>query len=303
MVDPTKSHDVTIAPDRVIQLGNALDPAEEKEYVALLYNNHDNFAWTHMDLKGVSPELVEHRIDLVEGAVPVRTRQYRLNPKYSLMVKQELEKLLEAGVIYPVLNSEWVSPIVIAPKKVGKDGKQKIRICQDFRKLNQQTKKDHFPLPFNDVILDKVAGHERYSFLDGFSGYNQVHIREEDQPKTTFTMDWGTFAYRRMPFGLCNAPATFQRLMTTVFSDFLRQFLEIFIDDFCVYSDANDHLRFVESTTQRCKDVGISLHPGKSYFGMEEGILLGHRVSKIGIRVDPDKIQVIVELEIPENLT
>jgi len=98
---------------------------------------------------------------------------------------------------------------VIVPKKMGPDGKVKIRVCQDFQKLNAATKKDHYPLPFIDMVLDHVAGQECFSFLDGFSGYNQVSIRKEDQLKTTFTTDWGTYAFNRMPFRLCNAPGTF----------------------------------------------------------------------------------------------
>ncbi|KAH9317692.1 hypothetical protein KI387_019461, partial [Taxus chinensis] len=123
-------------------------------------------------------------------------------------VKEEIDKLLDAGFIFSVENSEWVSPIVISIKNNGK-----LRICVDYRKLNKATKKDHYPLPFSDQILDEVAGQECYSFADGYSGYNQVRIVEKDQLKTTFTTPWGTFAYRVMPFGLCNAPATFQRLM------------------------------------------------------------------------------------------
>ena len=111
----------------------------------------------------------------------------------------------------------------MVPKKNGK-----IRICQDYRKLNAVTKKDYFPLPFTDSILDAVAGHESYSFLDGFSGYNQVKIAKEDQLKTTFTTDWGTYAYTVMPFGLCNAPATFQRVMTQAFQKYLYISIEIF---------------------------------------------------------------------------
>ena len=112
------------------------------------------FAWSPTDLQGIPADLGEHHIDLVEGALPVRQRQYRLNPKYSLMVKEEIDRLLEAGFIYPINNSEWVSSIVVVPKKVGADGKVKIRVCQDFRKLNAATKKDYFPLPFTDIILD-----------------------------------------------------------------------------------------------------------------------------------------------------
>ena len=107
--------------------------------------------------------------------------------------------------------------------------------------MNAATRKDHHPLPFSDMILDKVAGSERFSFLDGYAGYNQIHIRPEDQSKTTFTTDWGTFASRRMPFGLCNAPATFQRAMMVIFQEFLQDFMEVFIDDFCVYGSHKDH--------------------------------------------------------------
>ena len=115
-------------------------------------------------------------------------------------MKEELDKLLRVGFIYAVPYNEWISLIVMVPKKNGK-----IQICQDYRKLNAVTKKDYFPLPFADSILDAVAGHECYSFLDGFSGYNQVKIANENELKTTFTTDWGTYAYMVMPFGLCNA--------------------------------------------------------------------------------------------------
>ena len=127
------------------------------------------------------------------------------------MVKEDIDRLLEAGFIYPVVNSEWISPIVDFPKKVGSDGKVKIRVCQDFRKLNASTKKDYFPISFTYIILDHVSGHECYRFLNGFSSYNQVFIRPEDQLKATFTTEWGTFAFNRMPFDLCNALGTFQR--------------------------------------------------------------------------------------------
>ena len=152
------------------------------------------------------------------------------------MVKEEIDNLLECGFIYPIPYSEWISSIVVVPKKNGK-----LRICQYFWKLNSVTRKDYFPLLFTDAILDGVAGHEYYSFLDGFSGYNQVKIALEDRSLTTFTTDWGTFAYNVMPFGLCNAPATFQLVMTTAFQGYLQNFIEIFLDDFCVFSTKVDY--------------------------------------------------------------
>ena len=172
IVSPTDYSKVETKEGRAFYLANALDNNEKQSYVSLLSEFSDIFAWSPSDLTGISPHLGEHRIDLVEGAVPVRQRQYRLNPRYSLMVKEDINWLLEAGFIYPVVNSEWVSPIVVVPKKAGADGKLKIQVCQDFRKLNASTKKDYFPIPFTDIILDHVSGHECYSFLDGFSGYN-----------------------------------------------------------------------------------------------------------------------------------
>ena len=302
IVSPTEYVKEDIGPNRSFYLSKLLKGTEKSGYVRLLKEYLDVFAWEPSDLKGIPPHLGEHRIDLTEGSTPVRQRQYRLNPKYSLMVKEEIDRLLEAGFIYPVHNSEWVSPIVVVPKKVGADGKVKIRVCQDFRKLNAATKKDYFPLPFTDIILDHVAGHECYSFLDGFSGYNQVFIRWCDQLKTTFTTEWGTFAFNRMPFGLCNAPGTFQRLMMDIFKDFLRHFIEVFIDDFAVFSDRKSHLECLRKTFEKCRETGLKLHPGKCFFGMGSGILLGHVVSSTGLQVDLEKVRVILTLLAPTSV-
>ena len=209
IVSPTDYEKMEVEAGKTFYLGRTLDEEEKSAYSKLLKEFADVFAWSPSDLIGIPSTLGEHQIDLVNRAAPIRQRQYRLNPKYSLMVKEEIDRLLEAGFIYPISNSEWVSPIVVVPKKVGADGKVKIRVCQDFRKLNTTTKKDYFPLPFTDIILDHVPRLECYSFLDGFSGYNQVFIRAKDQLKTIFTTKWGTFAFNRMPFGLCNAPGTF----------------------------------------------------------------------------------------------
>jgi hypothetical protein len=114
-----------------------------------------------------------------------------------------------------------------------------------------------------------VAGHQRYSFLDGFSGYNQVFIQMNDQLKTTFTTEWGMFAFNRMPFGLCKAPGTFQWLMMDIFKDFLRHFLEVFIDDFAVFSNKEDHLEYLRKTFQRCRETNLKLHPRKVFFRNE----------------------------------
>jgi len=154
------------------------------------------------------------------------------------------------------------------------------RMCIDYRKLNSMTRKYHFPLPFMDQILERVAGHEFYYFLDGYSGYNQIEIALEDQEKTTFTRPFGTFAYRRMPFGLCNAPATFQRCMLSIFSDMVERFLEIFMDDFSVFGDSfDDCLTNLEKVLNRCEEKNLVLNWKKCHFMVTNDIVLSHIVS------------------------
>jgi hypothetical protein len=281
-----------------IRVYNGLTPEQAKEWLQFFKDTQDVFAWTYKDLKGVLPDICQHQIVLEPNAKPVRQRQYRMNPKYSLIIKEEIYKLLECGFIYPVPYSEWVSPIVVVPKKNGK-----LRICVDFQKLNNVTQKDYFPLPFTDAILDGVAGHECYSFLDGFSGYNQVMIALACRAYTTFITDWGTYAYNVMPFGLCNAPATFQRVMTTAFQKYLRKFIEIFLDDFCVFSTCQKHTECLKKCFEQCREYGISINAAKFEFIVPCGRLFGHIVSNEGIAVDPDKVASILLLPIPEHIT
>ena len=134
-------------------------------------------------------------------------------------------------------------------------------VCIDYRKLNTATRKDHFPLPFIDQMLDRLAEHPHFCFLDGYSGYNQIAIAPEDQEKTTFTCPYGTFAFRRMPFGLCNAPASFQRCMMSMLLDLVEEVMEIFMDDFTVYGSSFEHcLDNLETVLQRCKDKQLALN-------------------------------------------
>ena len=166
--------------------------------------------------------------------------------------------------------------------------------------MNAVTKKDYFSLPFTNSILDVVAGHECYSFLDGFSSYNQVKIAKEDQLKTTFTTDWGTYAYTVMPFGLCNAPTTFQRVMTQAFQKYLRIPMEIFLDDLCTFSSQKEHLDWLGKCLDQCEQFGISLNSEKYTFGVPSGKLLGHIVSKAGIATIPNKVKKIANLPRPD---
>jgi len=192
--------------------------------------------------------------------------------------------MYEAGIIAPIRFSEWVSNLVPTRKKT-----RDIRLCVDLRNVNKVSLKDHYPLPKMDHILQRVVGASRISLLDGFSGFNQILVHPNDQEKTAFATPWGTFKYVKMPFGLKHAGATFQCVMDIDFSKEIHDFLVIYLDDLTVFSKSDqqhlDHLRQVFLTYRK---YGISLNPKKSLFGLDEGKLLGHIISKDGIKIDPN---------------
>ncbi|XP_057452284.1 uncharacterized protein LOC130744109 [Lotus japonicus] len=263
-------------------VSSTLHENQEEKLLQVLKKHKKAIGWTLADIPGISPSMCMHRILLEEGAKPVRQPQRRLNPvildvKTGLtVVKNERNELIPTRV-----QNSW-------------------RVCIDYRRLNQATRKDHFPLPFIDQMLERLAGKSHYCFLDGFSGYFQIHIAPEDQEKTTFTCPFGTFAYRRMPFGLCNAPGTFQRCMVSIFSDFLESCIEVFMNDFTVYGSSFDTcLDNLDKVLHRCIETNLVLNYEKCHFMVEQGIVLGHVISNKGIEVDPAKIDVISHLPYP----
>ncbi|GJW35271.1 reverse transcriptase domain-containing protein [Tanacetum coccineum] len=266
------------------------------------------------DLKVVEPKDIfkfcSHKILLEDDYQPSVQHQRRVNPKIHDVIKKEVEKLLDAGLIYPISDSPWVSPVHCVPKKGGmtvvtNEENELVptrlvtgwRVCIDYRKLNEATCKDHFPLPFMDQMLERLAGNEFYCFLDGFSGYFQIPIDPKDQEKTTFTCPYGTFAYRRMPFGLCNAPGTFQRCMMAIFHDMIEKTMEVFMDDFSVFGDSfSSCLANLDRMLKRCEDTKLALNWEKSHFMVKEGIVLGHKISRKGIEVDKAKVDIYQRL-------
>ncbi|XP_075486211.1 uncharacterized protein LOC142525806 [Primulina tabacum] len=288
----------------------------ESKLLGVLKEHKGAFAWKVSDIKGISPSICKHKILMEDKYSPLAQPQRRLNPKMQEVVKAETIKLLDAGIIYPISDSTWVSPVQCVPKKGGitviANEKNELiptrtitgwRVCIDYRKLNDATRKDHFPLPFIDQMIERLAGHEFYCFLDGYSEYNKITIAPEDQEKTTFTCPYGTFAFRRMPFGLCNAPATFQRCMTVIFHDMTENFLEIFMDDFSIFgSSFNECLENLNLVLVRCEESNLVLNWEKCHFMVQEGIVLGHKVSENGIEVDQAKVEVIKNLPPPSSI-
>ncbi|GKD71928.1 reverse transcriptase domain-containing protein [Tanacetum coccineum] len=247
---------------------------------------------------------------------PVIQHQRRVNPKIHKVIKKEVIKLLDAELIYPISDSSWVSPVHCVLKKGGmtvveNEDNELIPtrlvtgwcVCIDYRKLNDATLKDHFPLPFMDQMLKRLEGNEYYCFLDGFSGYFQIPIDPKDQDKTTFTCLYGMFAYRCMPFGLCNAPVTFQRCMMAIFHDMIEETIEVFMNDFSVFEDSfSSCLSHLDKMLKRCEDTILVLNWEKCHFMVKEGIVLGRKISKFGIEVDKDKVDVIVKLPHPTSV-
>ncbi|CAN6566338.1 unnamed protein product [Malus baccata var. baccata] len=297
-------------------VSSSLTALEEEKLIRVLKEHKTAIGWTLADIKGISPTTCMHRIFLEEGAKPTREAQRRLNPPMMEVVKKEIIKLLDCGVIYPISDSRWVSPVQVVLKKSGvtmvKNAEDELvptriqtgwRVCIDYRKLNNTTRKDHFPLPFIDQMLERLAGHSFYCFLDGYSGYNQIVIAPDDQEKTTFTCPFGTFAYWRMPFGLCNAPATFQRCMVSIFSDFIEKIIEVFMDDFSVFGDSFDGcLENLTLILKRCVETNLVLNWEKCHFMVKQGIVLGHIVSERGIEVDKSKIDLVRYLPSPTSV-
>ena len=291
----------------------ALTEAKEQKLLVILRKYKEAIAWSIEDLKGISPSICMHKILLDDNAKTSIERQRRLNPVMKEVVRKEVLKWLNAGFIYAISDSSWVRPMHVVPKKgaftvIKNENNELIptrtvtgwRVCIDYRKLNTATRKDHFPLPFIDQMLDRLARHPHFCFLDGYSGSNQISIAPEDQEKTIFTCPFGTFSFRRMPFGFCNAPGTFQRCMMFIFSDLAEEVMEIFVDDFTVYGSSFEQcLHNLGTVLQRCKDKNLALNWEKCHFMVIEGIVLGRPA---GLEVDQENVSIIRNLMPPTTV-
>nr|GFA98137.1 retrovirus-related Pol polyprotein from transposon 17.6 [Tanacetum cinerariifolium] len=294
LVDRSITSPVGIAEDVYVKVGDdkllviiAKDlSVEEKTALIIILKSHKRaIAWKLSDIKGINPEFCTHKILMEEDFEPAVQHQRMVNPKIHDVIKQEVIKLLKAGLIYPISDSPWVSLVHCVPKKGGftvvKNEDNELiptrlvtgwRVCIDYRKLNEATRKDYFPLPFID------------------------------DEKTTFTCPYGTFAYRRMPFGLCNAPGTFQRCMMAIFYDMIEKTMEVFMDDFSVFKNSfQSCLSHLDQMLKRYEDTNLYLNWEKSHFMVKEGIVLSHKISKQGIEVDKAKSRCHNQTTSPDN--
>ncbi|GJU57154.1 reverse transcriptase domain-containing protein [Tanacetum coccineum] len=305
-----------------IIISSKLSKKEKMLPLQVLEKHMGAIAWKMSDIKGINLSFCMHKILMEDDFQPVIHPQRRLNPKVQdvkggmTVMEDDFKPVIQPQRRLNPKVQDVVRPIHVVSKKGGmtvvlNDDNELIpsrtvtkwQVCIDYCKLNDATQKDHFPLPIIDQMLERLCGNEYYCFLDGFSRFFQILITLEDQEKTTFTCPYATFAYRRISFGLCNAPATFQRRMTTVFHDMVEDFMEVFMDDFLVFGNSFNYcLANLDRMLARCEETNLVPNWKKCHFMVKEDIVLGHKISRAGIEVDWAKIDVIAKLPYPTNV-
>ncbi|XP_069150824.1 uncharacterized protein [Solanum lycopersicum] len=231
-------------------------------------------------------DVVSHKLPINPGFEPVKQKTQKFNPELSLKIKEEITKQIKSRLVEGTQYPTWLANVIPVAKKDGK-----IRICVDYRDLNEASLKNNFPLPNIHILIDNCAKHEMHSFVDCYAGYHQILMDEEDAEKMTFITPWGVYHYRVMPFGLKNADATYMRALAIIFHDIIHNF------DVIVKShESSDHLTHLRKFFKRLRRYNLKLNPAKCAFGVPAGKLLGFIVSRRGIELDPSKIKAIKEL-------
>ena len=220
-----------------------------------------------------------------------------MRTEWLLKIKEEVTKQLKVGFIKLVHQAKWIDNVVLVHEKDGK-----VRLCVDFRDLTKACPKDDSSLPHIDVLVDNTTSSALMSFMDGFSGYNQIKMAPRDVTKTTFTMEWGIYCYIVMPFGIKNVSATYQRMATTLLHDIMHNEVEMYVDDMIVKANEREgHIVNLRKFFERIKEYRLRLNPQKCTFGITIGKLLGFLVSVRGIEDDPSTIKAILEMLQPKS--
>ena len=268
---------------------------EERAKLAVLLSKYaEVFAVKDEDLGHT--DIVKHEIHLLDDT-PVAQPYRRIPPTQYSEVREHISQLLKKGVIQES-TSAYASPIVLVRKSDGS-----LRLCVDYRRLNAKTRRDAFPLPRIEECFDALHGARFFSSIDLASGYHQVAVHENDQHKTAFTTPFGLYEYSRLPFGVCNGPATFQRLMQVTMNDLVFQTMLVYLDDILVYSETfEDHLLRLEKVLQRLKETGLKVKVQKCHFLQSEVCFLGHQISAEGIGTDPDKVAAVKQWQAPTTV-
>ena len=238
------------------------------------------FALNHSDMTEINPMLASHKLNVIPLVNHVRQKVRHFHPDPHQIILTEVDNLLRAGFIKEVKYPEWLANVVVVPKKGGK-----WRVCMDYTDLNEPCSKESFPLPQMDHIVDASASHGMLSFLDAFSGYHQIPMHPHDVEKTTFIPPYGLYCYNVMPFGLKNARATYQRLVTKIFRPLMGKTMEVYIDNMLVKSKERlDHMKHQQETFELLHTYGMKPNPLKYAFGVSSGKFLSFMVTQRGDR-------------------
>ncbi|KAK0600343.1 hypothetical protein LWI29_013963 [Acer saccharum] len=285
-------------PDKTVKIGARLTEQVKKDVMNLLKEYRGIFAWCHEDMPGIDRSIISHNLAVNEKCKPVVQKRRSFNPERSAAIKEEVSKLLAAGSIREVKYPEWVTNVVLVKKK-----NNQWRMCVDFTDLNKACPKDSFPLPRIDQLVDATARHETLSFMDAYSGYNQIKMHKPDEEKTAFTTDQGLYCYTVMPFGLKNAGVTYQRLVNKMFARQIGRNMEVYVDDMLTKSvTADRHADDLRETFDVLVKYGMKLNLAKCVFGVPSGRFLGYQVHQRGIEVNPEKIQALARMVSPKTL-
>jgi len=264
----------------------------------VILENKDLFAWSTVDMPGVHPDVMSHKLSIFREARSVAQKKRKMGEERRRAVEEEVRKLEGAGFIKEIKYTTWLANVVMVKKISGK-----WRMCTNFTDLNKACPKDAYPLPSIDRLVDGASGHNFLSFLNAYSGYNQIPMYGPDKSKTAFTTDRANFCYEVMPFGLKNAGATYQRLMDRVFRGQIGRSVEVYVDDMVVKSQtALDHARDLREVFHQVRKYNMRLNPEKCVFRVPAGKFLGFMLTARGIEANPDKCAAITEMRSPRNL-
>ena len=267
-----------------------LNEREKKNIINLISNSQDRFHIPGEKLTATN--MLQHQIPTTDDR-PINTRQYRFPQLHKEEINKQVEELLEGGIVKPS-QSPYNTPIWIVPKKEDSKGNKRWRMVLDFRALNEKTIGDAYPLPNIVDILDQLGGAQYFSVCDLASGFHQIKMDPADGHKTAFTTPFGHYEFERMPFGLKNAPATFQRLMDLVLSGLQGQELFVYMDDIVLYTTSlEEHARKCNLLIDRLRKANLKLQPDKCEFLKTEVTYLGHVISKNGVKPDPKKLDAV----------
>ena len=245
----------------------------------------------------IDPNAITHYLNVYPSSKPVCQKKRVFAPKRDNAIKEEVQKLTTAQFIREVYYPDWLANVAMVKKK-----NCKWRMCVDFTDLNKACPKDSYPLLCIDQLVDSIAGHQLLSFMDTFSGYNQIKMDEVNQEKTSFITSQGLFYYKVMPFGLKNVGATYQRLVNHMFRPQIGRNVEVYDDDMLVKSlDEEKHLNDLQETFDTLRRHQMKLNPSKCAFGVSSGKFLEFMVSQRGIEANPDKIQAILDMKPPKK--